>query len=134
MALPDIRVIERRHIYTHLAPRLRLADDHFPQIRIRVPPRRAVLHHLARARRADLRDHHRLGAERDDDGAGPADEIGRVHARQPRIAAAAGVEVDAGGFGGVGQGILDVVAHTPGFEAAGGLEILEFEEDSASTV
>ena len=42
--------------------------------------------------------------------------------------------MDAVGFGGALEGAEDVVSYAPGFEGPAGLEVLEFEEDSASAV
>lgn len=50
------------------------------------------------------------------------------------VAAGAGVEVDVGRVGRGGERAHDVVADAAGFEAAAGLEVVEFEEDSASAV
>lgn len=79
----------------------------------------------------DLRYHHLLRAERDDDRAGSAQGIGGVHASQPRIAAAAAIEVDSLRVGGIVKGGEAEGADAARLKRAGGLEVLEFEEDSS---
>lgn len=55
-----------------------------------------------------------------------------MHACEPGIPAAAAVEVDGSGIGGAGEGAGAVVADAAGFEGAGGLKVVEFEEYSAA--
>lgn len=131
---PNIRVIERRHVHAHLAPLLGVREHSLPEVRVRLLPAGAVLQDLARARRADLGQHQRLGGHGHDDGRGAGEEARGVHAGEAGVAARGRVEVCLGRGGAVGEGALEVVAYAAGFEGARGLEIFQFEEDSASAI
>ncbi|KAJ8608776.1 hypothetical protein MRB53_039461 [Persea americana] len=93
-----------------------------------------MLDDLGGTRGADLGHHHGFGGEGHDDGAGPPHEIGRVHATQPRVAAAGGVEVYFVDVGGAFEAALYQQAQAPRFERARWLEVVQFQEDSASPI
>lgn len=70
-----------------------LRHDLLPQIRIRIPPRRSVLHHLVCSGRLEHGDHKGLGGQRDDDGAGQAEGARGVHCCETGVAAAGGEDM-----------------------------------------
>ena len=93
-----------------------------------------MLHHVEGSSCFYFRDHHLLRAEGDYYCAGPANEVGRLDGSKSGISAAATVEVDVVGVGGALECTENIVAYAAGLERTAWLEVIEFEEDSASTV